>query len=105
MKTTGILMLAMAASLSLTAPQPLNASAIENACNSSGRKAANRALCGCIQDAADMILTRSDQRKAAKFFKDPHQAQVIRQSSKASDERFWLRYKEFGQTAETFCSS
>ena len=79
------------------------AGTIERACMKSDRKAANRALCGCIQDVADYVLDGSDQRLAAKFFKDPHMAQVIRQSDNPSHEVFWKKYKQFGATAKTYC--
>jgi hypothetical protein len=71
---------------------------------SSGRSAANRQLCGCIQQVADRTLTGADQRKAAKFFSDPHQAQEVRQSDHAAHEAFWRRYKNFGATAEAMCA-
>lgn len=77
---------------------------IDSACLKSGRNA-NRALCGCIQQVADQTLSRTDQRKAAKFFKDPHKAQEVRQSDRASDEAFWRRYKNFGATAEAYCAN
>ena len=80
-----------------------SAGTIERACNKSDRKAANRSLCGCIQDVADAVLSNKDQSLAAKFFKDPHMAQEIRQSDRASHEAFWKRYKEFGATAKTYC--
>ena len=79
------------------------AGAVGNACMKANRKAANNALCGCIQQVADQSLSRSDQRRAAKFFKDPHSAQEIRQSSNRSDEAFWLRYKAFGERAGALC--
>lgn len=79
------------------------AKTIERACIQSDRKAATRSLCGCIQEAANLTLNGSDQRLAATFFKDPHRAQVIRQSDRRSHEDFWKRYKNFGATAETFC--
>lgn len=87
----------------LTAPA-LEAGAIESACMGSDRSKGNRSLCGCIQQAADLTLSGSDQRLAAKFFRDPHKAQEVRMSSKSRDEEFWLRYKEFGATAEAYCS-
>ena len=80
-----------------------HAGLIERACMKSDRQAASRALCGCIQDVADATLTSGDQKLAAKFFKDPHMAQEIRQSDRSSHERFWKKYKAFGQTAETYC--
>lgn len=80
------------------------AGTIERACITSGRSAATPALCGCIQDAANLTLSKSDQKKAAKFFSDPHEAQEVRQSKRASDDAFWDRYQSFGQTAATFCA-
>lgn len=79
------------------------ATVIERACNASDRKAATRQMCGCIQDAADMMLSNREQRKAAEFFQDPHLAQETRQSDRYSDEKFWENYKEFGVVAGKFC--
>lgn len=76
---------------------------IERACLNSDRRAASRALCGCIQDVADITLSGRDQRLAASFFRDPHKAQVIRQSDRHSHEVFWQKYKAFGRTAEAYC--
>lgn len=84
-------------------PGAVAAGDIERACLGSDRAGGNRALCGCIQDAADLTLSTSDQRRAAGFFRDPHQAQVVRQSDRRSDEIFWDRYQQFGQAAESFC--
>ena len=89
------------AGLSLAVPAA--ALDIEQACIKSVRGAGNRALCGCIQDAANLTLTTKDQRLAATFFADPHRAQEIRQSDRRNHEAFWERYQNFGQTAETFC--
>ena len=79
------------------------ASLIEKACLRADRPAASRSLCGCIQDVADLTLSGSDQRKAARFFDDPHNAQEVRQSDTRSDQRFWERYRAFGQSAKTYC--
>lgn len=95
--------LALAAVLAVFTAPLAQAGVIERACLSSDRAAGNRALCGCIQDAADLTLSGGDQRRAATFFKDPHKAQVVRQSDNSRDEAFWLRYREFGATAESFC--
>lgn len=89
--------------MALSAPVA-HAGKIENACIKAGRKAASRSLCGCIQEAADLTLSKRDQSRAAVFFQDPHKAQVTRQSDRRSDEEFWLRYKEFGNAAQAFCS-
>ena len=76
---------------------------IEKACMSSDR-GGNRALCGCIQQAADMTLSGGDQRRAAKFFRDPEAAHATWISQSKSDDAFWDRYKSFGQTAEAYCA-
>jgi len=78
---------------------------IKKACLKAGRAGANTAVCGCIQQVADLRLKRKDQRLAARFFKNPHEAQVIRQSTKSSNERFWTRYKAWGLEAEELCQS
>lgn len=78
---------------------------IERACLKSDRKGATRSLCNCVQQVADLTLDSGDQRLAASFFKDPHRAQVIRQSDNSGHERFWKRYKEFGSNAESYCRS
>ena len=93
---------ALAAALTLSAA-PSFAGPVENACLKSERRP-NRQLCNCIQQVADMTLSGSDQRKAARFFKDPDQAQKVRMSKSDSDNAFWARYKSFGDTAEAFCA-
>ncbi len=50
------------------------------------------------------MLDMNDQRLASKFFRDPHMAQVIRQSDDVTHEIFWKKYKAFGARAEQFCS-
>ena len=76
---------------------------IERACMASDR-GGNRSLCGCIQQAADMTLSGGDQKRAAKFFKDPDAAHATWISQSKSDDAFWERYKSFGQTAEAYCA-
>jgi hypothetical protein len=76
---------------------------IERACMSSDR-GGNRSLCGCIQQAADATLSGGDQRRAAKFFSDPERAHQTWVSQSSSDDAFWERYKQFGQTAEASCA-
>ena len=82
---------------------PALAGPIQNACMASDR-GGNRSLCGCIQEAADMTLSGGDQRRAAKFFKDPEAAHATWVSQSSSDDAFWERYKSFGQTAEAYCA-
>lgn len=81
-----------------------HAGPIENACLASPRANGDRALCNCIQQAADRTLHRSEQRRAAKFFKDPDQAQQVRMSKSDGDNEFWARYRAFGDMAEAFCA-
>lgn len=102
MKTTMKPIAAIVALLVCT--NPLTAGVIERACNKMDRKAATRSTCSCVQQVADQKLSYTDQRKAAKFFKDPHLAQETRQSDNAATERFWLRYKAFGTSAGQICS-
>ncbi|MFC3613924.1 hypothetical protein ACFORG_09165 [Lutimaribacter marinistellae] len=92
-----------AAMLATGVPAPAEAGKIARACMSSDRPAATRARCNCIQKVADDALNRSEQRRIAKWFSDPHQAQVVRMSSRASDEALWERYKAFGQLAKAVC--
>jgi hypothetical protein len=82
-----------------------SAGPIEGACMKSNRNAANRALCSCIQQVADITLGGSDQRRAASFFKDPDKAQQVRMSKSDNDDAFWERYKTFGQQASLACAS
>lgn len=96
--------LILAAALSTAAIPAAHAGMIERACLGSERAGVSRALCGCIQDVADGMLDFNDQRLASSFFRDPHQAQVIRQSDDILHEIFWRKYKEFGARAEQSCS-
>jgi hypothetical protein len=78
---------------------------IERACNKSDRKAANRAVCDCIQQAADSTLSNGDQRRAVGFFKNPEKAHRVWMSKTKADDAFWDRYKAFGAQAETLCGA
>ena len=81
-----------------------HAGPIERACLRSDRDAANRSVCSCIQQVADMTLRGGDQRRAAKFFSDPDRAHETWMSQRESDDAFWERYKNFGATAEAYCA-
>ena len=95
----------LAAVLTLTAlPTGVMAGPIENACNQSDRQAATRSLCRCIDDVADRMLTRSEQRRAARFFQDPDEAQRVRASTSDRDNEFWDRYRAYGEMAEAVCT-
>ncbi|MDO5528368.1 MAG: hypothetical protein Q4F71_03100 [Paracoccus sp. (in: a-proteobacteria)] len=91
-----------AAAVVMTAPWAV-AGPIDTACARSDRGARNIPLCGCIQQVADMTLSRADQRRAATFFRDPHRAQEVRTSRRADDSAFWARYRNFTNSAEAYC--
>lgn len=78
-------------------------SEIERACLRADRAAASKALCGCIQDVAEAMLTSGERRRVVKFFRDPHLTQDLRASSRRADERFWERYVAFGRAARKHC--
>ena len=92
------------AACALMGAGPASAGPVESACLKSGSSAANPALCVCIQQVADMTLSSSDQKMAARLIKDPDKAQEIRASDNDRHEAFWLRYKNVGATAESFCA-
>ena len=85
-------------------PLPVQAGVIERACRQADRDAATPSLCRCIQRVANRNLNATERRKVAKWFDDPHQAQVVRQSDRRSDERLWKKYRAFGDAAERSCS-
>lgn len=91
------------AAVMLTAPFAV-AGPVDSACVRSERAAGNARLCGCIQQVADMTLSRADQRRAAGFFRDAQQAQDVRTSKRDGDNAFWARYKNFAATAEAYCT-
>ncbi|WP_163847067.1 hypothetical protein [Pseudooceanicola aestuarii] len=95
--------LAAAAAILLLSIPTAQAGPISRACLASDR-AGSTALCGCIQHVANGMLSWSDQRMAARFFKDPDQAQKVRMSDNLNHEAFWLKYKAFGQAAAAQCS-
>lgn len=85
-------------------PTAASASAVETACLRSDRPQATRALCRCIGSVANQMLTRSEQRRAAAFFRDPQLAQDVRMSKSQRDNAFWARYRAFGDQAEAACT-
>ncbi len=102
------LMLALGLALLFTpsvAPTAQAGGKIERACLKADRRDATRQLCGCVQDVAEAVFNRSEITRVAKYFEDPHLTQVLRQSDRSSDERFWAKYKEFGQSVRIYCGS
>lgn len=89
---------------SVARAMPVAAGPISTACLQSDRKARSRVLCGCIQVAANRTLSRAEQRRAVRFYRDPHSAQDIRQSRRPVDQRFWKAYRAYGAEAERLCS-
>ena len=69
------------------------------ACMAGGRDAANPRVCSCIQGVANRSLSGADQRRAARFFSNPDEAQQVR----ASRDPFWDRYEAFATQAEATC--
>lgn len=76
---------------------------ISQACLEADRRAASPALCSCVQQVANQSLSNGDQSRAAVFFSEPQLAQDTRQSDRAGDERFWLRYRAFSDLATQIC--
>lgn len=90
--------------MALSVAGPALGGPIDQACIRTS-KVANPVLCACIQRVANITLTGSDQRLAAKFFADPGKAQEVRQSGRSTHQAFWGRYVNFGETAEAVCSN
>ncbi|WP_425043484.1 hypothetical protein [Primorskyibacter sp. S87] len=90
--------------LATALPMSVEAGAVDRACRQSNRTAATPQLCRCIGRVADASLSKSEQRKVAKWFSEPHEAQKVRMSDRRSDEQLWLRYKAFGERAREACS-
>ena len=78
---------------------------IATACLQAGRQGATSNKCGCVQAVANRTLSSSDQALGSSFFKDPHRAQEIRQSSSPRNEAFWAKWKAFGDEAEQVCKA
>ena len=77
---------------------------IYTACRQAARKEASRERCGCVQAVANQSLIAADQQRGARFFKDPAEAQEVRQSDRSIDERFWKRWKAYSEQAKKICT-
>ncbi len=93
----------MAASTFMTSTNALAVGKIERACLKADRASASRQLCGCLQDVAEAMLSRPERNRVASYFDDPHLTQVLRQSDNRADERFWLKYKQYGEAVGLYC--
>ncbi|KIN70547.1 hypothetical protein Z945_3602 [Sulfitobacter noctilucae] len=89
----------MAPSLYATGP-------IQKACQALDRRAATQSRCGCVQAVANQELSAAQQRRGAKYFRDPHALQQVRQNqdNNASNREFWAAWKAYGQTASRVCA-
>jgi hypothetical protein len=76
---------------------------IARACNASDRQQANPQSCACIQIVANQRLSNADQRRGARFFRDPDRAQDVRLSDTAANDAFWERWTDFGAAVEAQC--
>jgi hypothetical protein len=76
---------------------------VSRACLAADRAAANPALCGCAQAAANQTLRGSDMSRAASFFGDPDRAQEARTADDSSTEAFWQRYRSFVDQSRAMC--
>jgi hypothetical protein len=98
----------MRAMLALTGAMTFFATAavsgpVGSACLNSGRSV-SQPLCACIQNVAEMTLSGSDQKLAARLFTDPEKAEEIRVSNSSRNKTFWARYQSFASTAGTLCA-
>ncbi|WP_227271684.1 hypothetical protein [Roseobacter weihaiensis] len=75
------------------------------ACLIHNRRVADQERCGCIQAAANLTLSQSDQQRAVRFFGEPELLQQIKLSDSPENERFWYAWAGFAETAETMCAS
>ncbi len=82
---------------------PADAGWISDACLRANRDAASKEVCTCIDEVAQISLTRAERKKVSKFFRDPHKTQIIRASDRRSDKKFWERYQTFGARARQIC--
>ena len=90
-------------SASVSRNTPVAFGPISQACLASDRRSSSRALCGCIQFAANETLSSSQQSRAVTFYNSPQAAQSTRQSNRGGDERFWEAYRSYEDRAKALC--
>lgn len=76
---------------------------VGQACLASGRDAASRSLCSCVQGVAAQTLSRADQDRVARFMGNPELAERMRADDGRAAEAFWDRYQAFADAAEASC--
>ncbi len=91
--------------LTAFSPAPVMAGmgVIDRACRGADRSAATPQLCRCIQRVANDSLSWRERRTVARWFRDPHRAQEVRQSDRRRDEVLWERHRAFGARARKIC--
>jgi len=80
----------------------VNAGPIEQACRKSDRSASAQ-TCSCIQKVANVTLSNADQRKVARFIKEPEKSQDMKRSDTRRDEAFWERFEGFTANVSRQC--
>jgi hypothetical protein len=76
---------------------------VGQACLASGRDAASRVLCACVQGVAAQTLSSADQDRVARFMGNPELAERMRSDDGRAAEAFWERYQAFADAAEASC--
>lgn len=77
---------------------------IKTACTRQSQRTVSYEKCGCVQAAADLTLSASQQKRSAEFFADPEKLQKMKLSDSPANERFWTVWAQFAQTAEEMCN-
>jgi len=77
---------------------------IATACQIHNRNRATTERCGCIQAAANITLSKSQQERSVRFFAEPDLLQTVKASDTPENERFWDAWDGFAETAEALCS-
>ena len=77
---------------------------VSTACKIHNRETATARQCSCIQAAADLTLSQSEQQRAVRFFAEPELLQQIKLSDTPQNERFWYTWARFAETAEQLCN-
>ena len=94
--------LAIAISCVWVLGNPAAAGVTERACMASPRSP-GVAVCRCAQSLADLMLSASDQREAARIIADPDRYLVWRERRRAAARAFLDRYDRWGEASAEFC--
>lgn len=94
--------IAVVSTLLILSASFVNAGPIEQACRKSDRSASAQ-TCSCIQKVANVTLSNADQRKVARFIKEPEKSQDMKRSDTRRDEAFWERFEGFTANVSRQC--